>query len=530
MERGKKTMSLEEDLERYRKNAYGDEVTASLGDVQSLNFLWAHLMGPTDSWRRLGIENDSQSFAYEFSRRRPAGKNFMEFLEAFLQALPARNSLWTPAYYVWPQLAINRYAPSFFNAYYEEFMLERVYNKAQVYEKNDFDLKDWKEEYQLFQGSNSGDIDRETLFLYSATGSGMGVKLPKTLVSLNKMQAIYAELYRQAKMENSTDPGAQAFQDTINEYDLISEFHPGSLPFYFLVEGVRATLAQSPFDLTDEQIERQLWSQLDVYYALNSIPDQNRKRFIQLLAVNVCVPPWGTTFQNAIYPQPYPRYPKSDPNFDPSDPTPGFAFAKFSEPVTEFYQIAAYVATNVTSEYNEADVPVSWLLKNGKFYNLRGIAAAQTPPAASKLKPIYTGVLSLCQWNASAGFAAECPVGVSGTEVQLYGAWSANASDVSLATSGAWKQAMGIDGVQYRANGSPLFWTNPRRASMTISPPQPNAIAPPAPNPPPEPPAKKKRGPCGLCSEHVIPSRCSATRWCERAPAQPVCRARSSRA
>lgn len=182
----------------YYRLVYGPQHQPPLED---LNFVWSHLMGDLSDWQKSGLLVDSSSFLWEntprpavFVAEPPAVFSSNRFINApggILDSLPRLNTLWTPSYFCYPMVAVNRFNPRAWNQYYLDF-LAAVPGGSVL-----------QEQLLLEVGNNGGNTpgcDPVSLttayFFYLTRGSGTYIKPSLTLLGMNKMHSVYLNQLR----------------------------------------------------------------------------------------------------------------------------------------------------------------------------------------------------------------------------------------------------------------------------------------------------------------------------------------------
>jgi len=425
-------------LEEYLQKVY------HIGDpplLRDMTFLWSHLIGDLDNWAKNGLVGVKPTFRWN-NQPLPSPKVpyftstttslltnaafsqdliNAEQVDAIIETLPRDNQLWTPDWFTYPQMAINRWNPRAWNQYYYKW--NTLNNNVSGTSDGSGGLTPDSVKVTKciltdlsLEGSNTGGPDGGQTFFYLATGGGMTFKATKAGIAFNKMHAYYmGECY---KANGGTDPifgGSGATLTNANKVLAIGN----------MLTALSGTplLAQMEIALTNES---GYWSFPSTLESPAPTPPQTSGKYVSLNQLL-----WGnapTTVANQIETDfPYPTSvpggwpaistdvsrlfavicyligvkagqanPSSNlpspalPNGDcpASNCCPGSVAAPFSNFATKPYEYLVQVATNLTVVDNILDSYVKQAMVD--MGNL-------------------DAMLNLCQWNALGGWTCEIP-------------------------------------------------------------------------------------------------------------------------
>jgi hypothetical protein len=311
------------------------------------------------------------------------------YVLSVIAALPQDHTFWTPSWFQYPQTAINRYNPRWWNEYYYTFLLENTTfpDPCATYDNL---LTSAQLKCPQMEVTNGGGIDPGgscSYFFYLARGSGVTITPTRIVVALNKLHAYY--WYEWQKLPAGATRQLLAFQA------VFSALEPLGLDA--ILESALANPAGF-FQLSPAVIAPLLWPKIRAHFPTTGLPQYDgsnpQRNLFALMCFLIGMKPFAAGAANFIPPPPNLPYSSCNSTqlYRTSTPSTGSSGA-----VIEPYEYWVQTITNLSVEDNVLDPYVELIIRDA---NLNVDAA-----------------VSLCQWNALGGWTAEMPSYFQGTRV-----------------------------------------------------------------------------------------------------------------
>ena len=409
-------------LQRYFDRVYADgSAPPALRDV---TFLWAHLVGDLDDWAKSGLAGVKTAFRWNNQNLTSPAITYTTVpadtteravaeraqVDQIVATFPRPNAIWTPDYFTYPQLAVNRWNPRWWNQFYYEFNtgIGNVTGTGGGARATRCLLTDLE-----LEGSNTFGPDGGQTFFYLARGSGMRFKAARAGVALNKLHAFYVgECFKVRAAAGAAQPpcfGGAGAELTAAELEqaltavataLVTPVAPATTPEYF-TSAIRDALYVSSgyFKLpqigvrSESLLNDVFWTPLIAYWntgtpALPAGVQQTTWNKVWAISRFLIGQPAG------VAGLPQPNLPNGSCNASNccqgAIPVPGLATADQSRPATQPCEYFAQVATNLTVADNILDTFVARVMGPAPYMNL-------------------DAMVNLCQWNALGGWTCEIP-------------------------------------------------------------------------------------------------------------------------
>ena len=192
-------------VEKYYNTLYGKELSFVPPSFRQLTFAWAHLITNKSDWELHGVRSNMSSFEWDNAMlptpySTPLANGVVtdvanqSYVLSVISALPQDHTFWTPSWFQYPQTAINRYNPRWWNEYYFTWLLENTTITDPCSGVYDNVVTADQLTNPQMEVTNGGGIDPGgscSYFFYVAKGSGVTITPSKIVVALNKLHAYY---------------------------------------------------------------------------------------------------------------------------------------------------------------------------------------------------------------------------------------------------------------------------------------------------------------------------------------------------